>query len=355
MKKKMLFMILSIAVSVALIGGATLAWFTNEADLDPTEFTAGTVEISADGGVVSNQEKIKNVNPGDCFKLEWDIENVGTKKIELRAIINAHWVDEELDYNLNEKNIYIVPQNGSDWVFYQPEDKQGPSRPIYAYYMGGSIDGTYGSEDNLGGSSNLELVLYFDGPSTGNKYQGVDFTLDVDFEAVQASNDAPSAVWGEEGWDDVNAKDDEGNLTYSYSYESWALNGIDLGDIDCYESEEEPEVPEDPFTVTAKLRDGKGDKNPRWKFTGEITELIHKSGKEVFNEHIHVYYQFDGTLNGVAATRNYSYYEWFDADGIGKYDVSFAREYLDTIESFTITIFNTEIVTLNKDQFQFEL
>lgn len=239
----MLLMMLSITVCIALIGGATMAWFTNKAELDANAFTAGTVEISADGGVVSNNEKIENVNPGDCFKLEWDIENVGTKKIQLRAIINAKWIDTD-EVKFSEDNILILPQKGSKWVFYQPEDKKGPNKPIYAYYLGGPIDGTYGKEEGEENDiANLELVLYFDGERTTNKYQGASFEIDVDFEAVQASNGAPSAVWGNDGWDAVNDSE------YEFLYENWKLveeDEIDLDSIACYGDKEDPEDPEEP-------------------------------------------------------------------------------------------------------------
>ena len=128
MKKKMLLMMLSITVCIALIGGATMAWFTNKAELDANAFTAGTVEISADGGVVSNNEKIENVNPGDCFKLEWDIENVGTKKIQLRAIINAKWIDTD-EVKFSEDNILILPQKDRNGYFISQRIRKAPISP----------------------------------------------------------------------------------------------------------------------------------------------------------------------------------------------------------------------------------
>ena len=60
-------------------------------------------------------------------------------------------------------------------------------------------------------------MLYFDGERTTNKYQGASFEIDVDFEAVQASNGAPSAVWGNDGWDAVNDSE------YEFLYENWKL------------------------------------------------------------------------------------------------------------------------------------
>ena len=49
MKKKMLLMMLALTVSVALIVGATMAWFTAEDETENAVFQAGTVKIEAEG------------------------------------------------------------------------------------------------------------------------------------------------------------------------------------------------------------------------------------------------------------------------------------------------------------------
>jgi predicted ribosomally synthesized peptide with SipW-like signal peptide len=230
MKKKMLLMMLALTVSVALIVGATMSWFTNEAETDNAVFQAGTVKIEAERVIKLEDKGIKNVNPGDCYILEYDITNTGTKQIELRSIFNTAWED-----NLSRKNIFIVPHKDSDWVLYQPDDAQGPGKKIYAYYMGGPVD----PEESV----KLNLVVYFDGALTGNNYQGKEFTVSGDVEAVQASHEAASEVWGD-GWDTVTGDG------YSFDYEGWYLNELDPEDIDCYDADlddpEEPEPTPDP-------------------------------------------------------------------------------------------------------------
>jgi len=225
MKKKMLLMMLALTVSVALIVGATMSWFTNEAETDNAVFQAGTVKIEAERVIQLEDKGIKNVNPGDCYILEYDITNTGTKQIELRSIFNTAWED-----NLSRKNIFIVPHKDSDWVLYQPDDAQGPGKKIYAYYMGGPVD----PEESV----KLNLVVYFDGALTGNNYQGKEFTVSGDVEAVQASHEAASEVWGD-GWDTVTGDG------YSFDYEGWYLNELDPEDIACYNADlDDPEEPD---------------------------------------------------------------------------------------------------------------
>ena len=74
MKKKLLIMMLALTVSVALIVGATMAWFTAEDETKDAVFKTGTVEIKAKGAKPLGEKGIKNVNPGDCYILEYNIK-----------------------------------------------------------------------------------------------------------------------------------------------------------------------------------------------------------------------------------------------------------------------------------------
>ncbi len=187
MKSRMLLSMLVIALAAALIGGATMAWFGDEAAAPEAAFQAGTVVISADGDpVISNPEKIENVNPGNCFEVCWDIVNDGSKRIELRGTLLEAWIGAEL----SSDNVFITLPRDSDWVLY--EDVEGE---LWAYYLGGPIES--------GETVTLCLVVVFDGELTGNEYQGAAFELSAEFDAVQASNNAPSEVWGA-AWDEVN-------------------------------------------------------------------------------------------------------------------------------------------------------
>lgn len=196
MKTKILMSVLAIGLAIALIGGATMAWFTDDAEVEPAEFTAGTVIVNADGPEYFPAEGkfFDNVNPGDCGRVKWTIINDGTKAVELRVKLEEEWEE-----GLNTGNFFYAPVS-SDWVMYEDEDV------IWLYYIGGPVAGTYGlGEDEDPESVELELVVYFDGELTGNEYQGLGFTLGGNVYAIQASNDAPSKVWGE-AWDTVKGE-----------------------------------------------------------------------------------------------------------------------------------------------------
>jgi len=92
-KIKVILSLLVIVLAVALVGGATMAWFTAQASVEPNEFVAGTVAISANRTTASASTFVeKNWNPGDNTDLEICIENEGTKAINLRTKVEGNWI-----------------------------------------------------------------------------------------------------------------------------------------------------------------------------------------------------------------------------------------------------------------------
>ena len=235
MKTKILMSVLAIGMAIALIGGATMAWFTAEADVPEQQFTAGTVVVSADGPepAPAPGKFFDNVNPGDCGRVKWTIINEGTKAAELRVKLEKAWEEE-----LSAENVFYAPVS-SDWVMYEDEDG------IWLYYIGGPVAGTYGLDEGEAPESvELELVVAFDGELTDDDYQGLGFTLGGKVYAIQASNDAPSTVWGD-AWDAVTQE----------GYEPSGLAAAYLEYIQgtrCWEGNEEPGDPE-KFLVSANV------------------------------------------------------------------------------------------------------
>ena len=85
MKRKMIMMLLSVTVGLALIAGATWAWFTDEDDAGDATFTAGILRIDVSDGLdllYELESRIGNMNPGDLYEpIELIITNTGTKKL----------------------------------------------------------------------------------------------------------------------------------------------------------------------------------------------------------------------------------------------------------------------------------
>lgn len=91
MRLKFYSSIVVIVLTVAALAGATLAWFTDFADLNNV-FVAGTVSISADRTSHADKIIVENWNPGDKTDLTICVENEGSKSIYLRARFQERWL-----------------------------------------------------------------------------------------------------------------------------------------------------------------------------------------------------------------------------------------------------------------------
>lgn len=197
MKSRMMVSLLVIALAAAVIGGGTMAWFTDEAASDPVTFTAGTVDIEVGLGEMPNG--IGNVNPGDCFDVNATIKNNGSKNVVLKLddITGAFNLLGDVDMSL--VSINFQDANTDDWrqsadgkwliVFKgEAEDDYHNLSNYVIYYRGAPI-----VKDE---SVTLALKVCFDGPKMDDDYQGATFTLNGTFYAIQASNNAPYYEWG---------------------------------------------------------------------------------------------------------------------------------------------------------------
>jgi len=223
-----------IALVAAVIGGASMAWFTAKAEAPAAEFTAGTVMIEADAKFDVDVQ-FENVNPGDCWKACWEFENTGSKAIQLRLVGEGHWAfnwewvwenrdalcysDKEWedidamkademfdvgDMGHPDNPVIVVPcdyadePEQSDWkmLLVDADGNITTDYPdvakFHLYYM--PVIGP-------GETVQLCLCVYFSGPRMTNIFQGATFTLTGQADAVQASNNAPSEVW--EHWDEL--------------------------------------------------------------------------------------------------------------------------------------------------------
>ena len=85
MKTKMFMSMLVIALAAALVGGATMALFTDTAANAGNTFTAGTVEITV--GTTTLAANATNMAPGDTRDGSFVVTNAGT--LELRYSVSA--------------------------------------------------------------------------------------------------------------------------------------------------------------------------------------------------------------------------------------------------------------------------
>ncbi len=200
MKSRMMVSLLVIALAAAVIGGATMAWFTDSDPVEPVTFTAGTVDIK----VTDQEGGYENVNPGDCHDVTATITNVGSKNVVLKLdditasfnVANDAPADIALDYSLI--TIHFQNANPDDWtksldgnwvIVFEGEAAEVHDLSNYViYYVGGPI----GPEASV----TLALKVCFDGPGMDDDYQGATLELNGTFYAIQASNFAPYHEWG---------------------------------------------------------------------------------------------------------------------------------------------------------------
>lgn len=206
LQRKMLMSIASVLVLVALIAGATMAWFTDSETVAAT-FTAGTVNVG-----INDPTDIAIINPGDIIKfgeLEdrgyyhnfsgersipqggydrvLQIDYTGSKAAYVRVLVDFDWAGD-----LSNANLSINAPTGGNWI-YDGVDTNGK----HIFRLKGILNGS--SEELDGGFDlatveNVPFQLVINGASTGNQYQGVALNMNFEVQAVQAANVDPNAI-----------------------------------------------------------------------------------------------------------------------------------------------------------------
>ncbi len=195
LQRKMLMSIASVLVLVALIAGATMAWFTDSETVAAT-FTAGTVDVG-----INEPTDIDIVNPGDIINFgaeenseyiydseegqgSYDrvlqIEYTGNKAAYVRVLVDAGWAGE-----LSNENLTLEGEEGSPWVL-----QEGTVDGKYVFLLDGILNGSgedFGDYD-LAEVQNVPFTVTIDGAGTGNAYQGAELDMDFEVQAIQAAN-----------------------------------------------------------------------------------------------------------------------------------------------------------------------
>ncbi len=176
MEKRLLTGLLIFSLVALLAVGVTMAWFTDTEEAN-NNFTSGTVEIQIlENGATVPVVK-QNVNPGDIYDKEVEVQSLGSKRTYVRVSINPVW-EENLPIN-NVNLIFANGEIGTHWV------NGGDGWYYYKHILeAGAV-----TEPLL---SRVEIV----GSLTGNDYQDKKLTVNVKAEAVQASHEAYKDAWG---------------------------------------------------------------------------------------------------------------------------------------------------------------
>lgn len=196
-KTKVLTSVLAVGLTVALVGGSTMAWFTDSKVVEGATFQAGTVTLSDSskdltiGGFAQ-----QNINPGDEFRGNLTIVNEGTKPVRLRIKIpEISWLNGEEPTGLPTNNVKVtLPANwekhSDGYLYYTGTIGSFPAGVI----PGTQDDGTAFPTGTLEQRTiSFAFTGLFDGDLTTNAYQGMILNMGPSsVEVIQATN---SATW----------------------------------------------------------------------------------------------------------------------------------------------------------------
>ena len=173
MRKRIVASMLVIALAAALLGGATLAWFTDRTSAD-AEFTAGTIKLGKPVAVPLN---IPAMAPGDTTP-GWDItvKNEGTLDMYYRL-----YFEGEAAGSLAE--VLTVSIDGVE---------KGTLASLI-----GTDNAVFDQDMRLNsGAADKVLTFSFHLPvSADNTYQGKAFTGNLVVEATQVANQGAEIKW----------------------------------------------------------------------------------------------------------------------------------------------------------------
>ncbi len=202
MNKRIVTSLFVIALAAALVGGATMAWFTDSAKVEGNSFTAGTVVVNLDGDTTDGSAyfEVDNMAPGDGPIVKFiEVRNDGTLPIYFNV-----YIDDVVSTAPNGGKIEDV----LDVTFtLRPA---GYTVDGYSLYGGGQVYGPVKLSSLIGfdnGANNTEAIPLDPGyvavykievsmpTSAGNEYQGSSFSGTLHVHAVQSDNQESPVNW----------------------------------------------------------------------------------------------------------------------------------------------------------------
>ena len=211
--------------------GATMAWFTDEAETT-NAFTAGTLIIDAEDDWSNySGEDWENANPGDCEPKDFKITNQGSKNMYVRFSFVGSWENvndfpdpHDLDltgFNPDDSLVTIEPVAGDldDWTYLDG----------YWYYNGilPPEDPDTTADDHV---LEFTFLVCLDGPDTGNEYQGASYNIEFTFQAIQATHTASFDIWSagyynDDQWYEVLETAGDYEMTGNAAAGTWTPTG----------------------------------------------------------------------------------------------------------------------------------
>jgi len=194
MVRRLMILLVFMILNMSLIGGITVAWFTDEVSStnpEPIYFSAGSVllDVETDAG------DFGDIHPGDEKEVSVFITNKGSMDVELKLDeVEAQWEGEEeieLQQTGDTSESDVVSVEFSDeWGLGDSAELQDlSSNDSSAYYLEGPIE--KGETVELGMTVEFCKDMSID-------YQGRSFTVRGKIQAVQAGVDVMQMM----GWEE---------------------------------------------------------------------------------------------------------------------------------------------------------
>lgn len=195
MKKRVYLSLAVIALAMALVGGATMAWFFSSVEIDSNIFEAGRLRIDFHGTDVfsSRSFAFQNMQPGDTVDYSVQVENTGSLDFKFALIISETSYefgdDGRGNYGgyLPEKLNVTVDMGGKQIYTGTLANLMYDELVYFDASRGLQYDGKTGYNVFPGETVDINITATFD-VSAGNEYQNAEFIGNLQFKATQVSN-----------------------------------------------------------------------------------------------------------------------------------------------------------------------
>lgn len=178
---------ISIVASLALMAGATFAFFTSQANSTGNVFNAGTLAVNVldqnQDTVFASETLASGWVPGDQTLVNFDVKNTGTVPVNFSGFAAGTWGNPTLDALNKVRVIKVERWNGSGWETLV-SNPLGITGNFY-YTSDGTTIGTP-FVLNPGDRAQLQITVEFD-PTADDQFQGATFTSQIQVNAKQTN------------------------------------------------------------------------------------------------------------------------------------------------------------------------
>lgn len=185
MNKRILYSGLTILTTLSFMGAGTFAYFNDQASSQTNTFATGTLNVTVDQDGQS-LTPVTNWAPGETATVLFDVNNVGTLPVYLKAFATGAWVDGG-DASL-VKVTTVERWDGAAWQVVM-NNPAGITGEVFYSSNGTEAGGLIALPASS--TANFRLTLMLDS-TADNSYQGKSFEATL---TVNAKQTTAGATW----------------------------------------------------------------------------------------------------------------------------------------------------------------